>query len=268
MEKSTRPDISFAAHQVAWFPADPKQPHADAVKWLGCYLKATCDKGLVLQPTSKSFDVYVDADFAGNWNKDEAAEHSYTACSRHGYIIMYASCPVHWISQLQTEIALSTTESKFIGVSMALQATIPLMEMAKELNKLSFKLGSTKPRVHCCVFEDNCSALEIAIIPKIHPYTKHINVKYHYFRDYVDQGKITVHAINFKDQPADMLTKPSSEPKLIKHCYKVMGWGGESDIGRDCKETRVLGGKSGANALMNPPRTGQPKLSRSGQPNQ
>jgi len=66
--KSTRPDISFAAHQVARFSADPKQPHADAVKWLGCYLKVTCDKGLVLWPTSESFDVYVDADFARNWN--------------------------------------------------------------------------------------------------------------------------------------------------------------------------------------------------------
>jgi len=48
LEKSTRPDISFAAHQVAWFSADPKQPHADAAKWLGCYLKATHDNSLVL----------------------------------------------------------------------------------------------------------------------------------------------------------------------------------------------------------------------------
>ncbi len=103
LEKSTRPDF-FTTHQVAWFSADPKQPHADAVKWLGCYLKATCDKGLVLQPTSKSIDVYVDADFARNWNKNKAAAHSYTVHSRHAYNIMYTGCPVHWASQLRPKL--------------------------------------------------------------------------------------------------------------------------------------------------------------------
>ena len=87
LEKCTRPDIAFAAHQCARFSADPRKPHADAVKWLGRYLRATRDKGLILRPTGSSFDVYVDADFAGNWHRDDM-EHSYTARSRHGYIIM------------------------------------------------------------------------------------------------------------------------------------------------------------------------------------
>jgi len=45
LEKSTRPDISYATHQCACFSADPRQPHADAVKWLGRYLKGTKEKG-------------------------------------------------------------------------------------------------------------------------------------------------------------------------------------------------------------------------------
>ena len=51
LEKSTRPDISYATHQCARFSADPKQPHADAVKWLGRYLKGTRDKGMILKST-------------------------------------------------------------------------------------------------------------------------------------------------------------------------------------------------------------------------
>jgi len=122
---------------------------------------------MILNPKGDSFDVYVNADFAGNWNPDEASEHSYTARSRHGYIIMYASCPITWASQLQTEIALSSTESEFIVLSMALQTTIPLMELVKELLKLQgFNMVSTKPIVHCQVFEDNSGALEIAKGPK------------------------------------------------------------------------------------------------------
>jgi len=75
---------------------------------------------MILDPKGNSFDVYVDADFTGNWNKEEASEESYTARARHGYIIMYAGCPITWASQLQNEIALSSTESELIGLSMAL----------------------------------------------------------------------------------------------------------------------------------------------------
>ncbi len=67
----------------------------------------------------------------------------------HSYIIMYTGCPVHWASQLHTKIVLSTIESEFIGLSIAIQAIIPPMGMAKELNKLKIKLGRTKPRVYC-----------------------------------------------------------------------------------------------------------------------
>jgi len=79
-QKSTQPDISYTMHQCARFSANPKQPHADAVKWLGRYLKGTRDKGMILKPTGTSFDVYVDANFAGNW-KHSKAESQDTACS-------------------------------------------------------------------------------------------------------------------------------------------------------------------------------------------
>jgi len=72
LEKSTRPDISYTTHQCAHFSANPRQTHADAVKWLGRYLKGTSDKGMILKPTRKSFDVYVDANFGGNWQQSKA----------------------------------------------------------------------------------------------------------------------------------------------------------------------------------------------------
>ena len=102
LEKCTRPDISYAVHQCARFTSNPRKEHGDAVRWLGRYLKGTRDKGIILKPNQKSFEVFVDADFAGNWDRTIAAEDNSTAQSRHGYIIMYAGCPVTWASQLQT----------------------------------------------------------------------------------------------------------------------------------------------------------------------
>ena len=136
---------------------------------------------------------------------------------------MYSGCPITWASKLQTEVALSSTESEFIGLSQALRTTIPLMELIKELKKHGFDTASSVPKVHCQVFEDNSGAIEIAKVPKMRPRTKHINIKYHHFRDYVERGEITVHPLDTKDQPADMLTKPLNESTLTNHREFVMG---------------------------------------------
>ena len=86
------------------------------------------------------------------------------------------------------EIALSSTKSEFIGLSTALHATILIMELVKELKGQGFGMVSTQPTVHCRVFEDNSGALEIAKVPKMCPCTKHINIKFHHFWDYVECG--------------------------------------------------------------------------------
>ena len=46
LEKATRPDISFATHQCAYFAAAPKKSHTRAVCWLGRYLLHSRKKGM------------------------------------------------------------------------------------------------------------------------------------------------------------------------------------------------------------------------------
>jgi hypothetical protein len=75
LEKTTQPDIAYAVHQCARFCEDPKQIHADAVMHLIKYLNGTRDKGIILDPKhDQSFEVYADADFAGNWHKITAPQ--------------------------------------------------------------------------------------------------------------------------------------------------------------------------------------------------
>ena len=224
LDRGSRPDISHATHQCARFSADPKQEHANAVKWLGRYLLGTRDQGLIMRITDDDFTVHVDADFAGSWKRDEAESDADTARSRHGYVVSWSGCPLIWASRLQTEIALSSTESEFIGLSTALRETIPLMELLRELKQQGIPVGTTKPKVFCRVFEDNSGALEIASVPKMRPRTKTINIKYHHFRQYVDRGEIEIHAIKTEDNPADILTKSVSLAKLQRHRKTILGW--------------------------------------------
>jgi hypothetical protein len=237
LERCTRPDITYAVHQCARFASCPKREHGAAVKWLGRYLKYTKDKGMIYNPKlDKSFDVYVDANFAGDWNQHDCEDDDYTARSRHGYIIMYAGCPMLWKGVVQQEISLSSCESEFIGLSDAIRQVIIIMELMKELKQLGVPIPTTHPTLHAKVFEDNAAALEIAKVPKMRPRTKTLNVKYHHFRDYVERGEISLHAIGTDDQPADMLTKPLNAVTLFRHVLFVMGWSGKAGPERECEE--------------------------------
>ena len=224
-EKCTRPDISYQAHQCSRFVTDPRVEHGTAMRWLARYIHGTADKGIIYKPDQRrGLEVFVDSDFAGNFDKNDL-DNPDTARSRHGYILTYAGLPIVWKSQLQTEIALSTTEAEYIGLSNSLREAIPVMNLLKEMNEKGIDVNVTKPKVHIKVFEDNAGAIEIAKEKKYRPRTKHLNVKLHHFRYYVDVTReITIHKIDTKSQPADMLTKPLPEPEFVAHRHTVMGW--------------------------------------------
>ena len=99
-EKYTRPDIGYQAHQCARFVSLPKFEHGSALRWLGRYIFGTMDKGIIYKPDRrKGLEVFVDAGFSGNWNKDDTENPDR---SRHGYVICYAGLPIIWESQLQS----------------------------------------------------------------------------------------------------------------------------------------------------------------------
>ena len=83
---------------------------------------------------------------------------------------------------------------------------------------------ATQARVTCKVFEDNSGALEMAKVHKYRPRTKHLNVKLHHFRSYVESGEITIHPISSNDQNADYLTKPVPLDVLTPLRKQIMGW--------------------------------------------
>ena len=211
----THPELSYAVHQCARFCHDPKRSHEQAVKRIVRYLLSTQAKhkgnnrapqGILFRPDkTKSIDTYVDASFAGEWNTTWSDEPS-SVMSRTGYVILYANCPIIWSSKLQSEIALSTTESEYIALSQSLRDVIPLIGLLNELQPvLSFT--SDMPTVHCTIFEDNKGCIDLVNIPKIRPRTKHIALKYHHFRSSVCNKMISIRYVETKLQMADIFTK-------------------------------------------------------------
>ena len=104
---------------------------------------------------------------------------------------------------------------------------LPLIELMDELEERGVIEKSVKPVMRCKVFEDNSGAVELATSvksPKMRPRTKHINTKYHHFRQQVQEGRIVIEAIGTEDMLADILTKVVNEETLLRLRPRIMGW--------------------------------------------
>jgi len=224
LSMSSRPDIAFAVNQCARFSTCPMRIHEIAIRRICRYLQATSDQGYVLHPTPthRNLDCYVDADFAGLWTEASSSD-STSVKSRTGYVILFANCPVLWVSKLQTEVALSTTEAEYIALSQAMRDLIPMRALLTELSTLTC-LSFDTTTTFSTVFEDNKGCVELANAPKMRPRTKHIALKYHHFRSHVASGDIKIRWIDTKNQLADIFTKPLPEPLFTTLRLLLLGW--------------------------------------------
>ena len=224
---NTRPDIAFATSQAARYMSSPKQPHYNLVVRIARYLLGTKDKGMIIKPNldDPSFKIYVDASFAGDFCRDnpEVETNPETVRSRSGHVLCYADVPLLWISKLQSEVALSTTEAEFIALSNSLRDIIPISTLLNEISA-ALKLTIPQPEVLCTVFEDNNGAIAIATTPKMRPRTKHLAIKYLHFLEHVQKGTIAIKHIATDIQLADQLTHPLAATKFRQLRKLLMGW--------------------------------------------
>ena len=157
LQSHLQPDITMAVSQCVCFVHSPKRSHELALLRIGQYLKGTSEQGLILQPKDAMLlktDFYVNASFAcGSGVESSANPDCVKSCT--GYIIKIASCPVLWVSVMQTTIATSTMESEYTALSQACRAVIPLLAVINSTtNGLSFtkrKQLTFKATIH----EDN-----------------------------------------------------------------------------------------------------------------
>jgi len=80
------------------------------------------------------------------------------------------------------------------------------------------------PLIHCKIFEDNSGTLEMANVHKMRLRTKHLNIKYHFFRQFVQQGILQVMHIAGEQQIAIIFTKALDLMTFLKHRKSIMGW--------------------------------------------
>ncbi|XP_073133754.1 secreted RxLR effector protein 161-like [Henckelia pumila] len=124
----TRPDLAYSMSVVLIFMANPGIYHWEALKWIMRYVNRTSEYGLMFRRQSEGENPvrgYVDSDFAGNID---------TRKSITGYVFKLYGTAITWKSNLQSVVALSTTEAEYIASTEAVKE-------AKWLRGLMIELG-------------------------------------------------------------------------------------------------------------------------------
>lgn len=110
---------------------------------------------------------------------------------------------------------MSTTEAEYIAATEACKEALWLSRLVGDLG-----ITSDIPFLHC----DSQSAIQLAHNPVFHAKTKHIDVKYHFIREVIDDKLVKLVKIPTDDNPADLLTKGLPGERFA-HCRHLMGIG-------------------------------------------
>lgn len=189
---ATRPDIAQAVGTMSKFNSRPTEAHLTGVKRILRYLKGTSHLSLQYKRMGKpEVTGFSDADWAGDMDD----RHSTT-----GNVFMMAGGPISWLSQKQQVVALSTAEAEYIALSSASQEAIWLQQFLKDIGA-----NCAQPLT---IMEDNQGAIAMTKNPVGHKRTKHIDIRYHFVREQVQQGNLKIEYCSTKEMLADLFTKP------------------------------------------------------------
>lgn len=155
------------------------------------YIDKTEDVVLKDYSSEKFFklDLISDSDWAGD-TKDRK--------SQSGNIIMLNGNIIDWCSRKQNAISGSSTESEYIAMSDGLKDALSIKNL---LSEMKIPIGFIN------VVGDNCSALTLAAHNTQHKRTKHIDIRFHFIRNLVDNKQVKLNYINTTTNLADLLTK-------------------------------------------------------------
>jgi hypothetical protein len=199
----TRPDIAHAVSLTSRYQSDPGMEHWTAVKNILKYLKRTKDMFLCYGGDQELVvNGYTDA----SWNTDPD-----DSKSQSGYVFILNGAAVSWARSKQCTVAKSSTESEYIAASEASSEAVWMKRFIVELGVVPSALD---PLIIYC---DNMGAIANAQEPRSHKRLKHIKLRYHSIREYIEDGEVKICKVHTDLNVADPLTKALPRAKHDQH---------------------------------------------------
>jgi hypothetical protein len=204
--KHSRPDISNVVRELAKCMGAATPAAFKELKRVIKFVLDTKDYGLRIEPTTKAktddweLVLYSDSDWAG----DKENRHSVT-----GYIMFLLGVPILWKSKLQRTVALSSSEAEYYALS----------EASKEVKFVIQVLESIgiKVELPIIVYVDNVGAIFMSENVTATSRTRHVDARYHFVREFVEDGYIKIIFVRSENNKSDGFTKNVTNDIYEKH---------------------------------------------------
>ena len=143
-----------------------------------------------------------DADWSGDHNDRRST-------TRYFFTLGLSGGAVRWQTKKQTTVALSSCEAEYQGLVSAIQE-------ATFLQSILCELGYEQSQA-TIIGEDNQSCIKLATNPVTHKRSKHIDTKFHFIREKVENNTVDIVYTPTNQLAADLLTKALPQVKVEKH---------------------------------------------------
>nr|GFA78052.1 ribonuclease H-like domain-containing protein [Tanacetum cinerariifolium] len=176
---ASRPDLQFAICMCARYQARPTEKHVHAVKRIFRYLRRTVHRGLLyLKDSSVALTAFADANHAGCQDTRRSTSRS---------VQFLGERIISWLSKRQKSVAISSTKAEYIALS---GCCAQILWMRSQLS--DYGLRFKKIPMYC----DNKSAIALCCNNVQHSQSKHIDIRYHFIKEQVENGVIELYFVN------------------------------------------------------------------------
>jgi hypothetical protein len=209
--KHSRPDIANVTRELSKV-MDGATPAA--LKELKRVIKFVLDTrtfGLKIEPklgedkNKWTMTVFTDSEYSGDKE---------TRLSVGGFIIFLLGVPILWKSKAQKSVTLSSAESEFVALS----------EAAKEIKFVVMILESMGIIVELPIIVrvDNVGAIFMSENASTSSRTRHVDIRYHFVREFVEEGFIRIVFVRSEANISDEFTKNVSGAIYDAHVSEYM----------------------------------------------
>lgn len=202
----TRPDLAFAVGLLGRFNASCGPSHLKAAQHVLRHLAGTRTRALVYGGPGTPLNLQAFSD--ATW-----IDCPQTSRSTMGNHVTLGTCSITWASRQQARIALSTTDSEYMGMNDVGSTVIGVRQT---LGEIGLPQTESTP-----LFNDNQGALKLAQNPAAAHRNRHMLLHEHLIRKRVDNGTVKLHYSPTTQLSANVLTKPLPSPAHNYHCQQL-----------------------------------------------
>jgi hypothetical protein len=206
----TRPDISLAVSKCSRHLHTPTVADMEAVERVYRYLLWSKSEALTYSLRDPQMHVWTDSDFDGC---DE------THRSQTALVIMMFGAAMAWKSVRQPVIALSTSEAEYMAQCAGVQELLFYCQLVEELG-IQELMQAAGPQV---LRADNQGAIKMAQEGCTKTNSRHIQRKFHWIREKVREGFVTLQYVKSHLNVADGLTKGLARQLQAQSVERLLG---------------------------------------------